>query len=471
MNTEEMKLFLCYNLALIGLNLQLVSSLLTSRIPSNDAVEKLSSAAGVVVERVFMDRTKTVNLISAVESSNGELVQDFKSALLSAGGGFNIYRQENHSIISTSREREANSIILDTLRSFEMLTNKITPENFNYRGFFLFVLLNGRFEGYEEMFKSMWQKKIVHVNFLYVEDKIVKVETFMPFGVSSCNTTSPVLINNFINETFTHGIENFFPKKLKNLFDCPINVTTFDRCPAVCRDEHSGTLSGFDIDLIKATSKALNFSINPTFLHGLAQWGTILPNGSTTGAIRAIVTKNAQLIFGNFMLRGSRLPIMDHSVPYFSNPLMFMIPPSKRFTHFEKLLQPFDETVWILLLLVVLFALLVTLMLTLKFKKLQPYVYGSGMRDPVMNALVGIFGGSQLKLPKENFSRVLLMMFLILCLVMRSAYQGSLYKFLQSDRHHKELQSVDEMIERNFEFYMQGTQLDIIQNNPKIYDR
>lgn len=465
-----MKVWLFYQVALISLNLSLFSSLLTSRIPSN-AVEKLSSAAVLIVERVFLDRTKTVDLISAVENSSGELVQDFKSALLSAGAGFNIYRQENVSIISASREREANFIILDTLRSFELLSNKIAPENFNFRGFFLFVLLHGRFEGYEEVFKSMWQKNIVNVNTIYVEDKIVRVETFMPFGVLSCDETSPVLINNFINGTFTHGTQNFFLKKLKNLFDCPINVTTFDRCPAVCRDEHSGTLSGFDVDLINATAKALNFSINPTFLHGLAQWGTILPNGSTTGAIRAVVNKHAQLIFGNFMLRGSRLSIMDHSVPYFSNPLIFMVPPGKRFTHFEKLLQPFDETVWIFLLLVVLFALLVTLMLTLKFKKLQPHVFGSGMKDPVMNALVGIFGGSQLKLPKENFSRFILMMFLILCLVMRSAYQGSLYKFLQSNRNRKEIQSVDQMIEKNFEFYMHGTQLDIIQNNPKIYDR
>lgn len=85
--------------------------------------------------------------------------------------------------------------------------------------------------------------------------------------------------------------------------------------------------------------------------------------------------------------------------------------------------------------------------------------------------LIVIFGGSQTKLPTRNFSRFLLMSFLLFCLVQRNVYQGSLYIFLQSDGRHKEVQSIDEMVENGFDFYMYESYTDIIESHPNIYTK
>lgn len=85
--------------------------------------------------------------------------------------------------------------------------------------------------------------------------------------------------------------------------------------------------------------------------------------------------------------------------------------------------------------------------------------------------LNAIFGGAQEIEPRENFSRFLLMMFIIFCLVIRTLYTGSLYRFLQSDIHHSEVESIDEMIEKDFKFYVSTSSLDLYEGDPKFDGR
>lgn len=53
-------------------------------------------------------------------------------------------------------------------------------------------------------------------------------------------------------------------------------------------------------------------------------------------------------------------------------------------------------------------------------------------------------------LPGRNFSRYLLTLFILFCLVIRTAYQGKQFELLQKDIRPADVESIDEMIERNF---------------------
>lgn len=101
----------------------------------------------------------------------------------------------------------------------------------------------------------------------------------------------------------------------------------------------------------------------------------------------------------------------------------------------------------------------------------QDFVFGTGVRKPYMNILVAIFGGSQPNVPQRNFARCILMMFLMFCMVIRTLYTGSLYTFLQSNIHHKEAQSIDDMIERDYKFYTVSSILDLLQGQQRINQR
>lgn len=137
----------------------------------------------------------------------------------------------------------------------------------------------------------------------------------------------------------------------------------------------------------------------------------------------------------------------------------------------QKLLQPFDLVVWMALLATLIMSVLVILMIHFKFRSMKSLVYGTTVQHPFLNMLAAIFGISQSQLPRRNFPRFLLTMFLILCLVLRNSYQGALFSILQSDGRGKEIQTINEMIAKNFDFYIYESHLDIARNNPDIFRR
>lgn len=71
-----------------------------------------------------------------------------------------------------------------------------------------------------------------------------------------------------------------------------------------------------------------------------------------------------------------------------------------------------------------------------------------------MNVAGSLYGISQKVLPGKNFSRFLLMLFLMFCLIIRTAWQGKMFELMQKDMTKREIQSIEELIEKNFTFYM-----------------
>lgn len=319
----------------------------------------------------------------------------------------------------------------------------------------------------------MWSKSIINVNVIFEDYTNIKLLTFMPFKRTACGDTNSVNHGNFFRGNFSMKDEKIFPDKLRNMFKCEVRLVTFNRCPAACVEMKGGTptVKGFDISIIKVIQDAMNFKLKTTILIGSEQWGNVYANGTMTGAIQHIWSNESDIAVGNFVLRSSRTSLMDPSVVYFSFPVIMAIPPGERLTAYEKLLRPFELYVWIAVLVTVATAVLVILVFDLKLKKFRAFVWGSNIRVPIMHMLVAIFGGSSQKLPRRNFARYLLMMFLLFCLVQRSVYQGLLYIYMKSDGRHREVQSIDEMVDKGFKFYMFESYVDTIESQPKIYDK
>ena len=121
----------------------------------------------------------------------------------------------------------------------------------------------------------------------------------------------------------------YFSDKFDNLHGCPIRVVTFQRCPAMCYNRTTRRFSGYDYEVIQTLEEILNFQINMTFLVGTEQWGTILPNGTTTEGLNVLRNGSADVAIGNYILRLSRLKYFDSTVSYYSIPIVLVIPPRK----------------------------------------------------------------------------------------------------------------------------------------------
>lgn len=103
-----------------------------------------------------------------------------------------------------------------------------------------------------------------------------------------------------------------------------------------------------------------------------------------------------------------------------------MIPRRKSYSSYEKIFFPFDTGTWICILITIVCAFCVIFIVNLQTVQVQELFYGRNTGSPVFNVIGSIFGVSQHRLPLNYFARLLLILFTVLCLIMRTAYQGEL---------------------------------------------
>lgn len=430
------------------------------------------------IDKVLVKNHKTVNIVVASkhhdESSKNELISGI---LLKPRDGFSVWIYDFNTISGVKNRRKRQMIfVLDDIESFRQLASKLDSNKFLFSGLYVFVMLHEtNLNEVQEMFKTLWSLYIFNANVLIHNSGTVTVMTFQPFSDGSkCENHEPLEIASVRNGSF-ESFGPIFPEKFKNLKNCPMKVLTFEDGNAVKRVKSSNgnyNYRGYDIELLNALAKSLNFKIDLKFLQGVQPWGFVTANGTATGALAEVASKKNNIAIGNYFLRLNRLQVLDASVTYFSIPSMFVVPPGIHFTAFEKLLQPFESLVWFLILLA--FSLGISSIILLNTKtslKIQNFVYGTGVRQPMSNMMMVIFGITQPKLPRRNFARFILSMFLIFCLVQRSIYQGSLYIFLQSDGRHRIVSSVSEIVENDFQIHVFESVAESLQSQPEIYKR
>lgn len=317
----------------------------------------------------------------------------------------------------------------------------------NHHGYHI-VILNTPMD-ISELAVVFWSKKLINVNFLHFNNVRVALQTYFPFNKKSCNDTELVTINEFNDATGAWATNEFFPEKLKNFHRCPIKVTTHKNVvPYIVREEMGNgksVLRGRVIEIVNAFSQSLNFTAVVDYESSISSW---------ENCIKKVKNHEADIFIGNLFLELPRAKAMDYSVPIFFEYVKFVVPPGRRFSEVEKLFRAFDLSTWICTLLLFLSAFVVVAVLSYRSRPYKVYAFGRGFHNATMNLFAIILGNSQSSLPTHNFPRIILTSFVLVCLIIRTLYQGSLFNFLQSDAEVKEVQSINEMMDKQFTFYM-----------------
>jgi hypothetical protein len=74
----------------------------------------------------------------------------------------------------------------------------------------------------------------------------------------------------------------------------------------------------------------------------------------------------------------------------------------------------------------------------------------SDVINPAYNALGIFFGISQLRLPRESFSRFVLLLYIWFCLIFRTCYQSMMFEFMTSDMRKPMPESIDDLRKMNY---------------------
>lgn len=443
-------------------------------VPSKSS--NLAKAVNEVVNEVLADLTVTVNLVSPKNEKN---LSEFKDEfLLNSFTKSKVgYRQQASSKLKPSalgHKKRFSIIVIEDFNEFMEIYEKIaTPKIFWFSGFYVVALNNGKISEIQEMFKLMWKLQIFNVNVMFEDEKgDVLVETFMLFNERNCNDTTPIPINKFRDGKFMNGTENFFPNKMKNLHNCPIRVSISKSDEPFIFSKllpnGSYEVSGSDINLINSLSSALNFNVDYAYI---GDEGYFYENGTADGPLKALLDGKVDLSMSGWWLKENRLQFFDHTVSHISDQIIFVIPPGRDLSAFELLIFPFSNTLWIMVLLCFAVGFVVIFVIRRRSREVQGFVFGTGVRHPYLNVIVGFFGGSQTKLPRRNFARYLLIMFLMYSLVIRTLYQASYFQLLKSNIKRGEVQSIDEMVQEEFNFYVYYGIEDLVNATGAIKNR
>lgn len=144
------------------------------------------------------------------------------------------------------------------------------------------------------------------------------------------------------------------------------------------------------------------------------------------------------------------------SRPYVFEAIELAVPVGEEYGVYEKLLMPFDSIVWTLIVFAF-SASFVTIFVMAKCNnaKARQFVTGSEVTMPTLNIARVFFGIGLTRLPGRNFARFLVMAFTLYSLVIRTVYQGKMFEFMQKEMRKSPVKSIDEIIAKNFTFFMQ----------------
>lgn len=369
----------------------------------------------------------------------------------------------NHLNYTPIASKSCNVFTITSLNDFKRIYSLINPQLFNYRKHFLIVSHNYLPPAHiEQIFNLMWQKFILNANLIAYDsqDRLV-VSTFFPFKAHACNDTRPVIVNYFKNGEFINDTDHLITDKLSDLQGCPLRVVTSYRSePFVIIEnvQNETKFSGRDINLIQTLAKSLNFR---TKFIVLEEKGFLLENGSSEGIFKYLSNGSADLALNDLWITRIRKIFFDVTTPYFYDDLIFVIPAVAELNSLEKLIYPFSVNLWKILIGCLLAGCFVIIVIKFKSKTVQNFVFGRGVKNQFYNMWAGILGTTQQKLPRRNFARFLLMKFLLFSLVVRTAYQSALYQFMQSDKKHKGPQTINDILELEYNFYVLALNMDL----------
>lgn len=140
---------------------------------------------------------------------------------------------------------------------------------------------------------------------------------------------------------------------------------------------------------------------------------------------------------------------MSPTEPYSFENLVFVVPNASPFSAFEKLFFPFRLSTWLSIIAVLMISVTVLKILEHKHRGLYVIVVGKRNVSPYLNLLRVLITCGGVYEPRESFPRLLLAVWIMMCFVLQTVYQGQLFTFMKMHTMKKSVQNMDELIQRN----------------------
>jgi len=156
--------------------------------------------------------------------------------------------------------------------------------------------------------------------------------------------------------------------------------------------------------------------------------------------------------------------------PFYQNEFYFIVPRGEPLSELDILLLAFDAATWYLIISTFTTAFaFIFIIKVLKATTVRNFVFGRNISSPALNILAVFFGISLVALPRRNFARFTLTLFIIWSLIIRTCYNGLLFEYLQSDKHHPAIQTIEELLTKNFTYFAALNFFDSVERESDLF--
>lgn len=285
--------------------------------------------------------------------------------------------------------------------------------------------------------------EIVHYEYFILEtDDCFQLLTFLWYTADKCNEPQLFEINRFQKATRQWNSSKFEIKKFHDFHGCNLTIEVVSPYPAFLFYFAEGSPHYFEI--LYHILGAISRPINSTF--------SMTPYRPASNELKRKVDL---LVFeGCYNYHDYKEAV------YFLAPFQWVlaflaVPLGAEYDGYEKLVFPFDTYTWTLIIIIFVLAYTVIMIVSFLKSDIRDFIIGRNVRTPALNIAAIFFGLTQTTLPSRTFARFITVTFIIYCLIIRTSWQAKMFGLMQNQIKKPEVKSVDEMIGKNFTFYME----------------
>ncbi|XP_046803056.1 uncharacterized protein LOC111674903 [Lucilia cuprina] len=359
--------------------------------------------------------------------------------------------------------RQYNMIFTDSYDAFlEMEMHTYSADSNNNEYYFIFLQTRDKlmFGEMQKIFEYCWLHYLINcIIQVQKANGRVLIYTYYPFTENHCDEVEIALVNEYNGTSLIH--EELFPKKLKNLYGCPLRAALWHVPPYVYLSQDAKNVTyvsgGFEGKLLLELAKKLNFSLEVIVPPNDSKRGVILQNGSLTGALKLLQDRKADISLGSFQQTKQRREVVTSTITYYQTSWV-IVTLSEAFilTSLETMLYPFTIGTWYLLTLMCVFAMGLVALLRRKFQK-------TILKNTSLDVIAMLLGLPAQYTPIFQSTRILSATWMMFSLILRTVYQALLFHVIRTHITRNVPQTLDELVEQNYSLVVEPGTFNALQ--------
>lgn len=162
--------------------------------------------------------------------------------------------------------------------------------------------------------------------------------------------------------------------------------------------------------------------------------------------------------------------MLADTFPYMYASINLLIPFGVPYSSIQKITLPFTRTVWVYIFVTFLLTLVAVQLIKWKIRKTHLNI-DQPTAKLYLNTISICMGNSiiESEIPKRHYARFSLIILVIFAFIIRNAYQGSLFIFLQAQIQAQPVDTLDKIMQYNYTLYVIPVNYEFLSaSNPNL---